>query len=198
MEKALLTGRKRREAVECRSRRYASRERLKEQQHAAKQPRRSQRIATGEEWKEGLLAETQWIDQSQSRELEAGAKHADDGDPSLCGPIESQEEDQNSVASTSTNGTRRRGRPIKQARELEYYIVVGGISFVNEACARHANLVPCGQCQRGQDEERLNQWHEASVMPGQYLRARRELAYSRRTPTRSSVSASGAGCKPSI
>ena len=53
----------------------------------------------------------------------------------------------------------------------------GGVSFVNEACARHANLVPYGQGERGQDEERLNHWHEASVMPGQHLRARREVAF---------------------
>jgi hypothetical protein len=173
MEKPLLTGRKRREAADCRSRRYASRERSKEQQHVAKQPRRSPRIATTEQWKEGLLAEAQWIDESV--ELEAVVKNADDKNPSFCCPTESHDEDEKDVGSTSKNGKRRRGRPITQRRELQYYIVVGGISFVNEACVSHANLVPYGQ--RGPGEERLNQWHEASMVPGQHLRARREVAF---------------------
>jgi hypothetical protein len=176
-EKPLLTGRQKRGAAERRSRRLASRERQRESQHVAKEPRRSERIATVQEWKEGLLAEVQWIDGSQSVELETSTKDADAGDSARCDPTESHEEDRKEAASPSKKAKRRRGRPIMQARELEFYIVIGAISFVNEACARHANLVPYGQSERGQGEQRMNQWHETSVISDQHLRARREVAF---------------------
>jgi hypothetical protein len=69
-----------------------------------------------EEWKEGLLAETQWIDQRQSVELQAGEKNADDENSSPCGPTESHDEDLKEVPSPSKKAKGRRGRLRKSGR----------------------------------------------------------------------------------
>jgi hypothetical protein len=37
---------------------------------------------------------------------------------------------------------RKRGRPRKSSQVLEYRVVVGGMSFVNQACERHFNMEP--------------------------------------------------------